>query len=205
MDFLAEDTRQEKMESQRLPTARAIRRELKLKTQNRLKVKAVKDVLPTLPAVGESLHVVADGKFDFWTFTPHIIELMGGRADEFYASTWTMNRTNALEILELYDTGKVGEINLLSGLYFKRRETAVYATIAEGIQQRGQRYIAFANHAKVLLLGNDQHRVTVEGSANFTGNPRLEQYVVTNDPKVFDFHKQWMGEMLNATHTKKHE
>jgi hypothetical protein len=90
--------------------------------------------------------------------------------------------------------------NVLTGTYFKRRETAVYAFLLEGIRARGGRFRAFQNHAKVQLIANPDRDAwyTVEGSANLTSNPRLEQYVITNDRPLWEFHRRWMEEMLTA-------
>ena len=107
-----------------------------------------------------------------------------------------MSYRNAVEMLELYDKGKISNIALMTGLYFKRRETAVYATILQGLKKRKQRYAAFKNHAKIILMAAKSNFITIEGSANFTGNPRLEQYVLTNDKILYEFHRHWMESIL---------
>ena len=38
--------------------------------------------------------------------------------------------------------------------------------------------------------------IVIEGSANFTANPRLEQNVMVNDEDLFRFHAEWMEEMF---------
>jgi hypothetical protein len=159
------------------------------------------EILDRLPNANEIFHIVANGKFDHFTFVPRIAELMGC-VDVFYGSTWTMNRENAIELLGLYDNGTFKSVALLTGLYFKRRETSVYATILEGLQKRNQRFIAFENHAKVSLFADEaaQVYIVVEGSANYTSNPRLENFTVTNDKGVYDLHKGWMEEVLNVRH-----
>jgi hypothetical protein len=80
---------------------------------------------------------------------------------------------------------------------------AVYAMLLDGIRARGGRYRSFQNHAKVLLLSNAGTGVwiSVEGSANLTSNPRLEQYVITNDQGLYDFHRGWMEEAFRASPT----
>ena len=174
-----------------------IRIHLQTKKKNEVKLEHLKELLPTLPDDGWSYHVISSGNFDFWTYVPHLINL-AGRFDEFYCSTWTMSRPIALEMLELYDSGKVGKISLLTGLYFKRRETAVYAFILDGLLKRSQRYIAFRNHTKLMLLGNDDYHLTIEGSANLTANPRAEQFILTNHKGLYEFNRAWMEEMLNG-------
>lgn len=176
---------------------RTVRIHLKTRRKNEVKLEHLQDLLPTLPERGWTYHVVSRGNFDFWTYVPHLIKL-AGRFDEFYCSTWTMNRDVATEMLQLYDNGKLGKINLLTGTYFKRRETAVYALILEGLLKRGQRYMAFRNHTKIMLLGNEKNRIVVEGSANLTANPRAENFMITHHPDVYDFHRAWMEDMFNA-------
>ena len=192
----------EQLETCDMPTPRVFRREMKVKMQNKLKLNEIALILPELPEKDWSFHIVANGKYDFWSFTPHIQKLIGSAGLEFYVSTWTMSRNNAVEMVKLFDDGKVGTINLLTGLYFKRRESAVYATVLSAIKKRGQRYAAFKNHAKVLLLSNGKDFIVVEGSANLTGNPRLEQYVISNHKGLYDFHAGWMMEMLDANQEK---
>ena len=49
-----------------------------------------------------------------------------------------------------------------------------------------------------LLVGAPPDWITIEGSANFTANPRLEQTVVSNDADLYAFHRAWLEEMLGA-------
>jgi hypothetical protein len=79
-----------------------------------------------------------------------------------------------------------------------RRESAVANTLIEGLRARRQRYVAFQNHTKVMLLAAPPDYLVMEGSANFTANPRLEQTVFSNDRALFDFHRSWMESMLAA-------
>src|SRR5688500_4699840 len=113
-----------------------------------------------------------------------------------------MSRPNALELLELFDAGRIRKVTLFSGLYFKRRESAVYTTIATGLIDRGQRFLCFENHTKIILLAAGTDRIVIEGSANFTANPRVEQNTVTNDEELFNFHRAWMEDLLEKCQKK---
>ncbi len=152
-------------------------------------------MLASPPATGESVHVVSGAKFDFWTWVPVMLQWIG-RSESLYCSTWTLSRANAVELFEVWDAGKIGLAHFLTGTYFKRRETAVYSLLLNGIRQRGGRYRAFQNHAKVLLLDAPAggQWIVVEGSANLTSNPRTEQYVITSDRALWEFHRDWMEE-----------
>ncbi len=158
----------------------------------------LKEIVTECPLPGEQIHVVSANKFDFWTWVPVMIDWLGV-TENLYCSTWTANRQGVVDLFKIWDDGKiVGRVNFVTGLYFKRRETSVYATLVEGLLKRGGRYKAFETHAKVLLLKNEARNawLTVEGSANLTGNPRLEQYVVTNDQSLYEFHRDWFEEAL---------
>jgi hypothetical protein len=36
----------------------------------------------------------------------------------------------------------------------------------------------------------------IEGSANFTANPRIEQFILSNHVGLFHFHRSWMDKIL---------
>jgi len=187
------------LESDRIPDARTLRRAARRRLERIAHAQALDEVIPEPPAAGETVHIVSNAKYDFWTWVPHMLGWLD-RADELYCSTWTLSRANAVDLFQLWDQGKVapGRVGFLTGLYFKRRETAVYTMLLDGLLRRGGRYRSFRNHAKVVLLSNAKKRLwlTVEGSANLTSNPRLEQYTLSNDRQLYRFHREWMEEML---------
>lgn len=196
LDDGSEDT-----ETTHAPSARAIRlqvkrRALKLERQDNLR-----EVLGELPAAGEQIHIVARNRFDFWSWTPTLIEWLK-TSDHFYCSTWGLNRNTCRDLFALCDAGKIppAKCHIYTGTYFKRRESSVYSYLLEGLRARGGHYRAFSNHSKVLLLANARRRtwLTIETSANLTDNPRFEQYVLTNDRRLHDFHRAWMDELLAA-------
>lgn len=196
-DLLAGGITADPLETAYMPAGRALKVSARRRFERLRQKQQLTEVIPQLPAPGESIHVVSTAKYDFWTFVPQIIDWIGF-TEILYCSTWTLSRPNAMELFALADAGKIGQIAFLTGLYFKRRETAVYAMLLAGIRARGGRYRAFLNHAKVLLAANPDRDawLVVEGSANLTGNPRLEQYVFTNDRKLYEFHAGWMEECL---------
>lgn len=163
-----------------------------------MKEEGLENFFTALPEPGESLHIVSNGRFDYWCFVPAVLRLFGRPALSFYGSTWTMNRNNVNDLFRLFDEGRVEQVAILTGTYFKRRESSVANTLIEGLQARGQRYRAFANHTKVILLAAPPDFISIEGSANFTANPRLEQNVIVNDRDLYEFHRGWMEEILGG-------
>lgn len=170
----------------------------KLKFKSFLKKEKANEVLSELPELGESIHIISNGSFDYFNLIPIAIKLLGDNCTDFYFSTWTMNLSNTRELINLYDEGKINKIHALVGLYFKKRETAVFNELYEGLKERGQRVFSNENHSKVTLLTNGNDFITICGSANFTANPRIEQFTIHNSKELFEFHQQWMDEIFNT-------
>lgn len=186
------------LETPEMPANSLIHRRKPARRKNlgAIKEELLSDFLTELPQPGESFHIVSNGKFDYWKFVPVCLGLMHSRQVEFYGSTWTISRPNVLEMLQLFDEGKIKPITFFSGLYFKRRETAVYTQLVSGLMDRGQRFLCFDNHTKIILLSDQIYWLVLEGSANFTANPRLEQNILTNDRGLYEFHQSWMEGMF---------
>jgi hypothetical protein len=179
-----------------LGRSRILRRRGPRRNLAALQEEELSQVLTELPGPGESFHLVSNGRWDYWRLVPVVLDLLGRPAEALYGSTWTMSRQNVRELLDLFDAGRIKAVSVTSGTYFLRRESAVAATLQEGLRARGQRYKAFANHAKVVLLAAPPDFLVFEGSANWTANPRLEQNVLINDRELYDFHRAWMEHVL---------
>lgn len=176
--------------------SRLIKRKTKLKANTFLKKEKAIKVLTELPKIDESIHIVSNGSFDYFTLIPILIELEKKQIKDFYFSTWTLNQTNSEAIINLFDEKKVQSINCLVGLYFKKRESNVFNYLYESLKERNQRIFSNENHSKITLLNSDENYYIIEGSANFTANPRIEQFTIHNSQYLFNFHKEWMDEIL---------
>jgi hypothetical protein len=185
---------------QMVPDNLTLVRESKIETFSALKRKFAIEHLNRIPDPGTSVHIVTNARFDFWDWTPAILKMAEPRyAVEWFGSTWILNRRNAVELLAMYDNRKIRKIGMITGVYFKRRESATFATLCEGLMKRGQKFKAALNHSKWFsMLLSDGTGLTVEGSANFTENGNIENFVYTNDRALFEFHKQWASALLDA-------
>lgn len=167
---------------------------------NGMKREALSDLIPTLPPPDTDLYIVGNGSgaevkyginpkaFDFGSFVPVVVRLLGDIDCTAYISTWTMNRNHARTFLQMLDDKRLKNLSIITGTYFKRRESSVYAELVSGIMDRGQRFLTFANHCKVISLANPAgDTCVITGSANLSAQPRAEQYVLTTSPDVYRF------------------
>jgi hypothetical protein len=167
---------------------------------NGLKKEAMTKLIPTLPPPNTDMYIIGNGSgaeikhgnvsdaFDFGTFIPYLVELLGNVDVIAYVSTWAMNRNHALNLIEMLDNGNIKTLKVVTDPYFTRRESAVANTLIEGIQRHNQTFLTFKNHVKAIcLLAPDGRTVTVTGSANLSSQPRCEQYNLTTAPDVYNF------------------
>jgi hypothetical protein len=191
----------QKTESKKgLDQARVLRHKLKQKRITSQKLGAFKKLIDTIPDPGCSHHIITNGSFEFWSVLEGLIDFLnakGYRVQEFWGSTWMLNRANAVRLYELGKAGKIKDGFIITGIYFKRKEPAAFGTLIRGIEALGWRYRAIDLHAKVQLLKAGPHRIVIESSANWTSNPRIEQFTITNSAEVFDFHRAWMEDLLD--------
>lgn len=148
-------------------------------------------VLTGLPELGTTWHCISNSRFNFWSFVPAVLAYLGNYTTTLHIATWTTNNVNSKELIDLYDSGKIGKVVFVVGNYFKVREAPVYNFLASKLLERKQTIISGEHHAKILLLQNEEHYITIESSANLTSNPRTEQFCYSNDKDLYHFYKSW--------------
>jgi hypothetical protein len=156
--------------------------------------------LDHLPGRGESLHGVISGKYALFELVPALIERKGKIADLIVA-TLSFSKANAADLLGLLDDGHVERFSLLISYYFKSTSRPIYDLLVPQLRERGHRVLAMRTHAKIMLARMASgDRYVVETSANLRSSVNIEQFVMTNDPQLYDFHHQWIdNELLHGT------
>jgi len=161
------------------------------------KMDTVAEVFKTLPKIGDQVHLITNGKYDLFNLIHHFVEKMGV-CNEIYLSTWIFTKQYSKILIKLFDEGKIKSIGVVTGLYYKHRDVAGFNFLTKSLYERGQKYHAFKNHAKLTILNDGENYYTIEGSANLTNNPRTEQLVITNDKDLYLFNKEWIDEFFNG-------
>lgn len=193
-EFNMDEGQIDPLETDAMPDARSVRRRTKNQMRLAMKTRELGEIMPVME-MGWTYHVITRGNFDGFNFLPLVVE-RHGPVEEYYFTTWALNRDNVVAMMGLYDEGKVGEIRAFIGTYLKRRKTAVYGLLQNSLHERGQKMKAFRNHTKIQLIRAGEMYVVVEGSANLTANGNCENFVVSCDREVYEFHKGWLNEMM---------
>ena len=156
--------------------------------------------LDPLPARGETLHGIISGKYALWELIPAVIERMGQPIAELTIATLSFNRQNAADILSMLDDGHIRKMSMLISYYFKSTSRPVYDSLIPQLRERGQKVLAMRTHCKILLAKMaDATTYVVESSANLRSSVNIEQFTMTADDELYQFHFDWMhNELLNG-------
>jgi hypothetical protein len=170
-------------------------------TQNKrnLRFKEILDKNGGLPAKDECLMIKSNGCSDTGSIFQYMIDQ--GTCKALYLSTWIISRTNIGYICKHIDNGNIVNLTFIISVRMKQMSggsgRATFNHLIEEFQKRDQVNLKVCNcHAKTFSAQIDDNYYTVTGSGNWTKNPRIENYTVTNDKDIFYFNKDWMSELL---------
>lgn len=147
-----------------------------------------------LPDTNECLLIKSNGASD--TASLFHCMLQQDKCTELYLSTWIISRDNIDYICREFDDGNIDNINFIISVRQKQLKKSNYAHMVEQFQKRDIKFRVCNCHAKTFSAKIGENYYTVTGSGNWTRNPRIENYMITNDKDIFDFNKEWMSELI---------
>ena len=152
-----------------------------------------------LPAPGQSIDFISRGEANAGAFYECVKEKWGGNVEEACIATWIINR---YYIDMLLSDVRAGRLNRLVFVISNRmRQLGHHAgnfnflIAAFGEEPNIMARVA-NSHAKTFGMTNGKDFICVDGSANWTDNPRLENYTMTNSKEKYDFKIKWMKEIV---------
>lgn len=195
-----------KVRADRIPDNLALRRRaIKRQVLDARQMRNAVEHIRELPRPGESLHFIVDGRFEPCDLIP-ATRLLSDPAiiKRLEVSTLGLNSDNVACIARGIDQGKILSASILVSHYFKSAEPAEYEYLRSEIESRNGRVHAVRTHAKLILMETTNgHYYTIEGSGNLRACRSIEQFVMTNDRELLQFHRGWIDEYL-ATRGGKH-
>jgi hypothetical protein len=164
-----------------------------------LAVEDLTNLIGGLPPVDTDYYIISNGtgrtkkagavvqSFGFGAFISYVVEQFGDGCI-VDLSTWSMNKDHVFMILELLDSRAIERIRILCANPMQRRKWDEMATLINGLKKfKDSKLKLFKNHSKVYCIRNaDSTRFcTITGSANLSGNPRAENYVISTSPDLY--------------------
>jgi len=176
--------------------AKAKRREL----INLLRVKNAAQHLDHLPGPGCAIHAIMKGNYSYADMIPAVLKLSDPHKIEYLATTTLgFSQKAALQLLDLVDSGSVKTIDFVCADFFEKADPEICQFTRAELEKRGSRFASARCHAKIILMGMDNGtRYVSESSANIRACRSIEQFALTNDPDLYDFHCEWINEIMNG-------
>jgi hypothetical protein len=174
--------------------AKAERREM----LNLLRVSNAAKHLGRMPGPGCTIHAIMKGNYSYADLIPAVLKLSEpSKLDYLAATTLGFSQKAALQMIDLLDSGNVRTLDFLCADFFEKSDPEICNFAREELTRRGSRFASARCHAKIILLGmDDGTRYVSESSANIRACRSIEQFAITNDPDLYDFHRVWIDELM---------
>lgn len=143
------------------------------------------DLFPAI-AQGHSYHYASAGLWSVHDLLFHLLKQTGPA--RIWIATWSMAEESVRMLVQGLDSGLIESLRLLIDARVTRRNASAYAFV----QAHADHVRITACHAKVTVIQNDTWSIAINGSPNYTNNPRIESGVISVNRPVSDFHKEWI-------------
>lgn len=137
------------------------------------------------------LHFVSDGSWSMYELLMCLLEQFA-TPSKVYITTYSMTELSARIIAKLKDDKQIEELHLLMDYKSKMRYPNVDQLIRNACTSMGLAQL----HAKVLIIKNGEHTLTIIGSANWTKNARIETGVIDKNTHVAESHIKWITQKI---------
>lgn len=174
------------------------RRPLRREYLAALQVKNAAAHLQALPDPGVSVHAIVKGNYAMFDTVGAIIGIIAPAViEELYLATLGFSMKNVTALFEMIDAGDVKRVGVICSCYFRSLSAEIFNPMTQGLEQRGQQIIAMRNHAKIILARTTAgHHLTIESSANLRSCRNVEQFVMSNDAGLYNFHRKWQARLF---------
>lgn len=148
------------------------------------------DVLfPGLP-VSKDIHFISKGDWSTHDLVFHLMKFTG--PSELYFTSYSLREYPVRLLLNALDAGMLTSVKCILDSKVKSRLPDVFHLAAHNFAE-----VKLTEcHAKVTVIKNAEHSITIMGSANWTNNPRIEAGFVSMDKALADFHIDWMEKCM---------
>lgn len=154
-----------------------------------------------MPKAGQFFEVLTNGQSNAGGFY-EVIRDSWNVVHELNLATWIINKDYIDMLFDDLDSGKLLQLNFVisnrmsqlgkgHGPNFNILKTKAMESPKCGFRVAN-------SHAKVFSCNNGTDFITVAGSGNWSENPRIENYSISNDKTRHDFHRDWILELINS-------
>jgi len=167
-------------------------------TKNRQTAKACKTWERLTAAIGKlepgkDVHYATGAYWSTHDLVRYITEQIG--PSRLTAATWSFSQPGIVQFAQMYDQGLITDAAFLVDWRIKLKVSDALAMLKRYCSKFRISHV----HGKVTVLDAQNMSVSIVGSANWTNNPRIEAGVISTDPAIAEFHRNWiLAEIANT-------
>lgn len=150
---------------------------------------AVEACFPTLEK-NAIRHFFSCGHWSTHELVDHILRLTGPA--DVLISVWSISETAARMLIDMLNTGRIRSLRAVVDYRAKNRHPAAHQLAAHSFTELN----TFPCHAKLTVIKNDEWTVSINGSANYTNNPRPEAGILDTHATTAAFYTKYIEQML---------
>jgi hypothetical protein len=160
-------------------------------TIEKLKIKEFKDAVQSIEG-GRVYFLITQKRINPYSFILWAITKYS-QIDELYIATYRISYKAAITLKFLLEAGDIGKLTILANDNYEklmRDKAAILINLEKS--NKNFKLIKKNSHAKITLLKAGDKYIVMTGSGNYSTNPKIEQYTITESRELYDFHKEWM-------------
>jgi len=160
------------------------------------KVADLEDIAP-LPEKGEHHVIITEKQFNAFALILRLIEDVD--IDELYLAIYRINKPTVEAMISLMEHKRIKKGRyVISNFFNQTKKPEKWARKLRTYCDQSDRFehIYTHNHAKVLACRCEDDYFVFEGSGNMSDNARIEQYRYENNKQSYEFHRDWMKELV---------
>lgn len=143
---------------------------------------------------GIELYALCKGDYSLIDIIDHCLAATGPA--DVVVSTWTAAGADLDFALGFVHDGRVRSARWLVDFSFPQRQPAYFALLVDRFGAENIR--ATANHAKFVLIRNDDWSLVLRTSMNLNKNRRLENVEISDDPGIADYLEAVVDELFGT-------
>jgi hypothetical protein len=137
------------------------------------------------------------GLYDLMHLLIALLDGFGSPCRTMRIATLSLSRRNVQEMVALFDSGKVCQLDILTSDFFRKHDDDIFAELVQEFHRRGQRVATARSNCKIVAVAlADGRRYALEGSPNLRTNRNLEQFCLSRDAELFGFYDTWLASMV---------
>ena len=140
----------------------------------------------------EHVHIPSMGSWSMHHALAYVLRTTGPA--DVWITSWSITEEPIALLVEHMERGVITQLR------------ALFSERVEAMNPRGHALARFnlqvglaKIHAKTAVVINDAWGVSIKGSANFTRNPRIENYVICTHRKVAEADRDWIDAVLQGS------